>query len=44
MALGRDPAKHRAINVIETDTTPPQALIDSLRASDGILRAIAFDL
>jgi D-3-phosphoglycerate dehydrogenase len=44
MALSRDPANHRAINVIEIDTVPPQSLVDGLRGSAGILRVITFDL
>jgi D-3-phosphoglycerate dehydrogenase / 2-oxoglutarate reductase len=44
MALSRNADRTRAVTVIEVDTEPSAALLDSLRATPGIVRVLSFEL
>jgi D-3-phosphoglycerate dehydrogenase len=44
MALSRNPDRSRAVTVMEVDSDPPQPLLESLRATAGIIRVLSFEL
>jgi D-3-phosphoglycerate dehydrogenase len=44
MALSRTSDRQRAVTVIEVDTNPPNELLESLRATPGIIRVLSFEL
>lgn len=44
MALSRTAGESRAVTVIEVDTEPATALLDSLRKTPGIIRVLSFEL
>lgn len=44
MALSRTEDRSRAVTVIEVDTEPPAQLLETLRASAGIIRVLSFEL
>ena len=44
MALSRTSDQTRAVTVIEVDTEPTPALLQSLRATPGIIRVLSFEL
>jgi D-3-phosphoglycerate dehydrogenase len=44
MALSRNRDLKRAVTVIEVDTEPPTSLLETLRATPGILRVLCFEL
>ena len=44
MALSRSPDRTRAVTVIEVDTEPPVQLLETLRATAGIIRVLSFEL
>ena len=44
MALSRTADHTRAVTVIEVDTEPPVALLETLRATPGIIRVLSFEL
>lgn len=44
MALSRNADHTRAVTVIEIDSEPPAALLDTLRSTPGIVRVLSIDL
>jgi D-3-phosphoglycerate dehydrogenase len=44
MSLSRNRDKNTAVTVIEVDTEPPATMLESLRATPGILRVLSFSL
>jgi D-3-phosphoglycerate dehydrogenase len=44
MDLSRTSDRSRAVTVIEVDTEPPAALLETLRATPGIIRVLSFEL
>jgi hypothetical protein len=44
MALSRSTETGRAVTVIEVDTEPPTTLLETLRATPGIIRVLSFEL
>jgi len=44
MALSRSAETGRAVTVIEVDTEPPTTLLETLRATPGIIRVLSFEL
>ncbi|MBX3739831.1 phosphoglycerate dehydrogenase [Luteolibacter sp. SL250] len=44
MSLSRNRDKNTAVTVIEVDTEPPATMLESLRATPGILRVLSFEL
>lgn len=44
MALSRTSDHSRAVTVIEVDTEPPAELLESLKATPGIIRVLSFEL
>jgi predicted amino acid-binding ACT domain protein len=44
MDLSRTSDRTRAVTVIEVDSEPPLTLLETLRATPGILRVLSFEL
>lgn len=44
MALSRNSTQKRAVTVIEVDTEPSSAMLETLRATPGIVRVLSFQL